>query len=332
MNTSKLSNLAPLIVALAAALWGIVGIFTKHLYGLGFSPLQTSMLRCFVAAVVIVPVLLFHDRKKMRLHSAKHLLYFVLSGTLGLALCYFAYFTTIQTATLSVAVVMLYSAPIMVTLMAAVLFKEKITPIKMVSLIFAFAGCVLMSGILGGSDVALSWTGLFIGFLSGLGYALYSIGSRMALLHYDTTTVTAYTFIFAVLGLLPLTPIRATVDLFVANPIAIASALGLGLLSTLIPYTIYVLALNYIEVGKAAVLSFIEPVTATVLSVTLFHEALGLNGVIAIILILVSVILMNLKVKQVRDEIIVEEEDFTWRAEDRASERLADAMQKEDNQ
>ena len=346
MKSKNLAALGPFIVMLAAILWGSVGIFTKYLYSAGFTPFQASMLRCLVATVIIVPIMIIRSRKQLKLRSWKDLLFFVISGTFGLALCYTAYFITIQQSTLSIAAVMLYSSPIMVTIMAAFLFKEKITVKKAVSIILAFTGCIIMSGILGGSGVTLTAVGVLIGFLSGFGYALYNIGSRMALKYYSTYAVTTYTFIFATIGMIPFTPIKETASLMAANPTTIAVALGLGILSTLIPYTLYVLALNYVEVSKASVIAIIEPVAATIIGMFAFDEALTVNTVVAMIIILLSVLVSNMKSKEEKlaaaeaakaaeaanapgsDK---SEKELTWMTEHPISEKVAARMEAKEN-
>ena len=293
MNNSKLVKLAPLVVFAAATMWGTVGMCTRYLYSIGFTPYQASMWRALVAGVIILPLMFIKNPGRMNLKSVKHLGYFVISGTFGLALCYSAYFLTIQASTLAVAAVMLYSSPIMVLIMARFIFKEKLTPKKIVSLIAAFAGCIIMSGILTGGAGALSFKGMIIGFLSGLGYALYNIGSRLALSKYDTFVVTAYTFLFTVLGMIPFTIGDSTGPMMAEHPLSILVVIIMGTFCTLIPYTIYVLALNYVEVGKASVIAFAEPVVATFLGVIFYHEELTFTNIIAILLILLSVLVVS---------------------------------------
>lgn len=335
MNTNKLTKIAPLIVVAAAVLWGSVGLFTKYLYANGFTPYQASMLRCFVAALIIVPYMFIRHRDQMKLRTWKDLKFFLLSGTLGLALCYTAYFLTIKASTLSVAAVLLYSSPIMVTLLSAVLFKEKLTPIKIISITIAFTGCIVMSGILGGAEVKLTALGIVVGFLSGLGYTLYNIGSRYALAHYSTYAVTTYTFIFAFIGMLFVTPARQTAVMVFSNPVTVLVTIGLGILPTLVPYTIYVLALNYVEVSKASIIAIIEPVAATLLGATIFGEKITLNVVVAMLLIFISVVLSNIKFggKKKKDgveiDITINNED-TFIAEAPISEKISERMERQE--
>ena len=96
----------------------------------------------------------------------------------------------------------MYTSPIWVTLFARVVFREKIGKRKLVALLMAFAGCILVSGITGGVG-RVSMEGLLLGLGSGIGYGLYSIFGRIALEKgYHPMTVSAYTFLFACVGVL----------------------------------------------------------------------------------------------------------------------------------
>lgn len=89
----------------------------------------------------------------------------------------YCYFRTMQTTSLSVAAVLLYTAPIMVTIMSVPLFKEKLTASKVAACVLAFTGCIFVTGLLGNAQ-AVSASGILTGLLSGFGYALYSIFGR----------------------------------------------------------------------------------------------------------------------------------------------------------
>ena len=98
---------------------------------------------------------------------------------------------------LSAAAILLYTSPIWVTLLSALLFYEKLTAAKLAALCMAFGGCVLVSGLGGGG---LTLRGLLLGLGAGLGYGLYSILGSIALRRYSAFTVTALTFLIAALG------------------------------------------------------------------------------------------------------------------------------------
>ena len=90
------------------------------------------------------------------------------------------YSMSIVMNSLSLAAVLFSIDPFFVIFIAAILFKEKITSVKLTSLIIAFLGCVLVSGLIG-SDMVFNPLGVFIGTIAALGFAFYGIFSRFAL-------------------------------------------------------------------------------------------------------------------------------------------------------
>ena len=200
-------RLSPMFVIMAGACWGIIGIFSKSLLGIGFSPIQIVFLRFGIAAVLVWLYILIFDRKKIRI-LLRDIWMFFGTGIFSLTMFSTLYFTTIQRTTLSLAAVLLYTAPCFVMIMSAIFFREKIGRRKITALLLALLGCVCTTGLL---EAALSGealggatlTGVLTGIGAGFGYALYSIFGTLALKKYDTVTVTAYTFLVTALALLP---------------------------------------------------------------------------------------------------------------------------------
>ncbi len=284
------SGTAPLAVIVAASLWGIIGLFTRFLGASGLNPLQITEVRCLITAFVIFSVLFIFDRKLLKI-SLKDIPVFIGTGIFSVALFSMLYFTAAEMTTLSMAAVLLYTAPCFVVVLSAVLFKEKITSVKVLALSCAFAGCVFTSGIIGGSG-DISIPGVLIGIGSGFGYALYSIFGKYALKKYHPFTVTFYTFFIAALGLLPFSDLSGFADADL-SPAAYMNMAALGIISTAVPYFLYTYGLNRMDAGKAAVLAFAEPMVATAAGFIFYGEALSLSGAAGIILILASVVMLN---------------------------------------
>ncbi|MCQ2433368.1 MAG: DMT family transporter, partial [Clostridia bacterium] len=172
MNRYSLSVLG------AGFFWGFIGIFTRHLEAAGIGSNGAIILRCGISAVCFAILILCTGAKQFRV-KLKDLWCFLGSGLLSLLFFTFCYFNAINMMSLSVAAVLLYTAPTIVMLLSLLLFKEKITVPKIIAVVLAFVGCGLVSGITGGA--ALTGKGLLFGLGSGIGYALYTIFSRYAL-------------------------------------------------------------------------------------------------------------------------------------------------------
>lgn len=294
----RLKSLSPIFVIMAGACWGIIGIFSKQLAEMGFSPIQTVFTRFGIASVLIWLYILIFDRKKMKIRF-RDIWMFLGTGILSLTLFSTLYFTTIQYTTLSLAAVLLYTAPCFVMIMSKFLFHEKLGGSKVLALLLAFIGCMCTTGLFesiasGKTLGSISMTGILTGIGSGFGYALYSIFGTCALKKYDTVTVTAYTFLITTLALFPFCIGREFFSLFQTSR-ALPSAIGITLISTLLPYLLYTQGLKFTQAGKASVLAFSEPFVATLAGLLLFREKLTIGSVGGLFLIFASVVILNKK-------------------------------------
>ena len=184
------------MIIIAACFWGSMGIFVRNLSAFGFSAIQIVSIRISLAALFFALILLAKDRAGFKILPRDIPLFLGLGfgSILFFTVCYF---TAITIMPLSTAAILLYTSPIWIVLMSAIFFREKMNGQKLVALVLAFAGCVLVSGI---SGEGITLKGLLIGLGSGIGYGLYSILGTVALRRYSPYTVTTYTFLLAAIG------------------------------------------------------------------------------------------------------------------------------------
>lgn len=300
-HTGHIHLLSILSILAAGSLWGSMGIFVRRFSSWGLASMQMVALRSILAVLFLGIFLLIRDRSLLKIRP-KDIWCFVGTGIISIVFFSFCYYTTIQLTDLSVAAVMLYTAPAMVMIMSAILFHEKFTPVKVLAILLAFAGCVMAAGILG-SSIHLTFFGFLTGLGSGFGYALYSIFSRFALERgYRSMTITFYTFAFAALAVTWFIHPLQMLQTVCADGGRICFTLAYGLLSTVIPYILYTWGLQHVENSMASILASIEPVVAALIGVFLFQENMSLPELIGVILVLASILICNLpKRKQPAD-------------------------------
>ncbi len=278
------------LILVGAVLWGMIGLFVRHLTPLGFSAIELVTLRSYITALCLLALLFVTDRKKLQM-KLRHLPLFLGTGILSFLFFNTCYFKTMDYASLSVAAILLYTAPFFVMGMSAVFFREKITGKKLLALVVAFLGCVLVSR--GGSgEFNLETIGILWGLGAGFGYALYSIFAKFALKHYDTLTVITYTFLVASLGGTFLCNPLSVASSLTANPQSVGILLGYGILTGAAAYYCYTKGLKQTPPGKASVLATLEPVVATVCSLFL-GETVGLTGFLGIGLVIFAVLFLG---------------------------------------
>lgn len=284
-----------LLVAIAAVLWGGIGIFVEALDGLGFSSLQIVALRVSSATVMLLLYLLFRNPNLLRI-DPKDFLYFVGTGVFSIAFFNWCYFTAIKEITLSVAVILLYTGPAFVVIMSRIFFGEKFTFLKISALVLTTLGCTMVVGLIPVSHKSVSLYGILIGLGSGFGYALYSIFGKTALKKYSPVTILFYTFLLASIVMLPLSGliIQKNITLF-SQAEVLGWTLGLGFIPTILAYLLYTQGLAQIEASKASVTALLEPVAATIFGVIVFNETVSLVQLTGIVLVLSSVMLIQLR-------------------------------------
>ena len=292
----KKGYLGDILIIIAGLFWGSMGIFVRHLNDLGFSSIQVACLRLTTAGILFALILLIKDRKGFKI-ALRDIPLFLALGLVSILFFTCCYFTAIRLMTMSTAAILLYTSPIWVMVLAIIFLKEKFTIQKLIALILAFAGCVLVSGFGGKVTVV----GILVGLGSGLGYGLYSIFGTFALKKYSPYTVTCYTFLIAGLG-----------SIFVADPVDLVSKISsienkpalfgfvllTAVVTAVIPFLLYTLGLNMTTAGKAAVLATVEPAAATLFGFFVMKETVGPVAIAGILLVFAAIIVLSLRKKE----------------------------------
>ena len=286
------------VVAVLAAgcFWGTTGIFVRILNGYGYSPLTIVFVRMALAFAITAIAFVITRRLDLFRIRLKDLWCFVGTGVSSAILLNLFLSMSTEMNTLSLATVLLTTAPVFVVLLSRPIFGERITKIKILSLIVAFAGCVLVSGAIGGGAI-FSPFGVLIGVLSGIGYALYNIMTRFALDRgYNSLTVNVYSFGIGAAACVPFTNFALVATTIAADPGHMAIVLLLqSLFVSLFPYMLYTFGMKFMDTGKASILASIETVAATVFGFIFYQEIPTALSVTGIILMLLAVVLLNYK-------------------------------------
>lgn len=292
-----MKKLAPLFVLIAGILWGMMGIYVRRLNEFQFTTIEIVAVRSVMTALLMAIVLAIFNRELLKV-KVKDIWCFIGTGIFSIVFFNFCYFKAITLTSLSVAAVLLYTAPTIVMIISAILFREKITAVKIASLVATFIGCVFVTGLIGDTGT-LTTEGILMGLGAGLGYALYSIFSRYALQRgYHSLTITFYTFLFASVGALPLADVGMIWNACVDDVSMFGFYVVFALVSTVIPYILYTLGLTSLENSKASIIASVEPVAATAFGIVLFREEMTISNLIGIILVLGAILICNINWKR----------------------------------
>ena len=315
-----------IFIVIAGILWGTSGIFVEFLAPMGFTSLQMTAMRGTVSALFMGLYILIRDR---RLFCARPICFlFFLGSGLGLFGTAASYFAAMQRTSIATAVVLMYMAPVLVTVFSVLFLKERFTVKKGIAIAAMLVGCALVSGIIGGLRFDLG--GILLGILSAIVYAAYSIFTKMGLERgAQPMTATFYTFLVMAVFALSFSSPTEFWRLTVNDPLrTLPLIVGIGVVTCISPYFLYTLALRNLPAGTASALSIVEPMAATVFSVVLFSERLGIASGIGIVLILSAVILLSFEENSNAEE-TKEKTPEQAKSEVRSEEKSEEATEKE---
>ncbi len=278
-------------IIVAGVFWGSAVIFKNTLVSFGFTAIQINALRAIVSAIVLTVYVAVANPKGFKV-TFKELILFLING-IAVFLTGAAYYESMTYTTSATAVVLMYTAPIFVMIVSVLFMGERITKAKMFAVLLTFAGCGLISGIVGG--VKFNPYGFFMGILAGVLYATYNLLSKIIMNRKNNALVaTMYGFMAgSVLGLLLGNPgeIIMTIESDVLR--ILPWAIGVGVCTSALPYFLYTLASKKLPASVASALSSIEPLTASLISFTIYGEKAGVQSILGIAAIVTAVVLLS---------------------------------------
>jgi len=287
-SAPRATRLAGYLLALAAgATWGTTGPLSTGLYRL-MPATSIGFWRVLMGTVCLALWGLGFRRELFRVDARGWLLVGV-GGGLLVALFEIAYQFAIAGAGVAGAAAMLYTAPVIVAVLARVLLQEALTTTRVLLALLVMAGVALT--VTGGSNAGAEAARLGIGagiaggLLSALSYALTTLLARFAVPRYGAVRVL---FLEALGGILILGFVLTLSGHAPMPPPSAAAWRGLAALtagSVLAANFLFFAAVKGIEAAPAAVAATIEPVVGTLLALLLFNQRLSALGSLGLLMV-----------------------------------------------
>lgn len=272
--------------AIAAASYGLNPLFTLPLYKAGLTPDSVLFYR-YGLAVVMLGILMKLQKQSFTLRRKEVLPLFVM-GML-MAFSSLALFISYNYMAAGIASTILFIYPVLVAVIMAVFFKEKLSMITILSIALAFFGISLLYK---GDGETLSFVGTVLVLISSLTYALYIIGvNRSVLRDMPTSKLTFYALVFGASVFFVRLKFGASLSP-IHEPLLWLNPIALALFPTVISLVTMAKAVHYVGSTPTAILGALEPITALFFGVMIFGEPLTPRIVLGIILVLSAVTLI----------------------------------------
>lgn len=276
---------------LLALMWGLSIPITK--LGLGsIPPMTLTALRFMVA----VPLMMFLARRELRV-PAKAVLPIIGLGVMGITLGNVAQSFGVQGTSASVATILSATIPLFIVILAAVRFRQAVTPLQWSGLIAAFFGIALVAVGSGPGVDDMSRTtvsGVVLMLISAVGIAIYYIWSAELTETYGLMPVAAWNMLVGLLTVLPLAGWEMSRQPVEVTAQALAAIVYLGVVVTVIGLILWLYLLKVVPARVAASVQYLQPVFGISASALLFGDELGLLFAAGVTLVLAGLALAAL--------------------------------------
>jgi drug/metabolite transporter (DMT)-like permease len=261
--------------------------------------INLTIMRFFIVCCVLLILIIIQSKKFSKLQKKDIIPIFIL-GFFGvivyhLGLNYGELYVSPGSASLIIATI-----PIQILILAAIFLKEKITYIKLLGIIIALIGVLIISiwGTKGATLEIKYITAAIAIFIAATSGAFYTIAGKKLLNRYSGLSLTVYAMLLGSIGLLPLT-INSSLVSQVSN-LSIKgwfAIIFLGIFSTIIGYAIWYIALEKKTASEISIYLYLIPVLSTIISFFLLKEEITYMFILGGFLVIFGLVIVNRKTK-----------------------------------
>jgi len=280
-----------LLLIVSMLVFGTLGLFVRYI------PLPSGELALYraVTATVLLAGYLLITRQGFQVQAIRKELPILLLSGAAMGVNWILLFEAYRYTTISVATLSYYFAPVIVTILSPLLFREKLTVKSLICFVLSTVGLVLVIGV---ADLK---TAQFTGVLFGLGAAaLYAtvILLNKAIKSVAGITRTFWQFIAATVVLVPYVLCTGGFTVGSLDAIGLGMLAVVGVVHTGITYCLYFSAVKELSGHKIALLSYIDPLTAIVLSMTVLMEPVTPWQLVGGAMILAFTLISEIEIKK----------------------------------
>lgn len=286
----KSNTIGILCAILSAVCYGTNPFGALPLYEEGVNT-ATVLSHRFGLAVILLAVIMLIKRIDFKVTRREFKVLFSL-GVL-FAASSITYYQSFHFMDAGIASTILFVYPVMVAVIMALFFKEKVTSMTVMAIVLSLVGIGLLYK--GGAGVSLSVIGIVLCILSSLAYAIYIIVVNQSSIQMSSFKVTFYAMLVCEITLILYSFTSPELYLHVLpSPRAWSFAVWLSIVPTILSLVFMTVAVHHVGATPTAILGALEPLTAVTIGVIIFGETLTPRLVVGIIFILFAVMLVVL--------------------------------------
>lgn len=271
-------NINLILYLISLVIMGSNGIVASFI---NLAPLEIILMRTIIGSIVLITVCIIHKEKFACLHDRRDTIFLLLAGlTLGAGWIFL--FEAYRIVGVSISTMLYYLGPMIAMLLSPIFFKEKLTKVKLIGAFIVFVGVLLLNGKLAGD--ASKTFGIFCGFMSGILYAvtvIFNKNVKTASGMENTTCQLVSSFVLVFIFLMLRGGIHIKIEGVQWIPV-----LWIGLLNTGLSCFFYYSTITKLPMSTVAIFSYLDPVSAVVLSAIILGETLTVVQIIGVVCVI----------------------------------------------
>ena len=285
-----------LMVVGAVTLWGVNGTASRVVMDAGMEPARLAEIRITASALLLLLWLVWRERPALRL-GRREVLPFLAFGGIGLVCVQWTYFEAIDRVPIGIALIIEYSAPLMVALWVRFVWKRELPWLAWAAIPVAIVGLGLVLGIGGGQLAGLSTVGLLWSVAAGVAYAYYVLHAESLTRRRSSTAVLGIGLAFGAVVLalalpwwsFPWSALAVTASSAPLDAPAWLYCVYVVVLGTVVPFALMLAGVHRIGADGASVTAMLEPILAGAVAWVALGQVLTTEQVLGGVIVLAAV-------------------------------------------
>lgn len=266
----KLASKARMQLIISMTIFGTIGLFVREI---AVSSGELALYRAILAAVLITGYLVV-TRQKIDAKAIRKEIPVLLGSGVAMGVNWILLFEAYRYTTVSVATLSYYFAPVIVIILSSILFREKLTKKQIICFVMSTIGLVMIIDVTNIGEGSFQLMGILFGLGAAVFYAMVILLNKF-IKGVSGIHRTLLQFFAAILVLIPYVCFTGGIHLGTLNGKGWICLLIVGLVHTGIAYCMYFSSLKDLSGQEAAILSYIDPLVAVVVSVLVLKEGIS---------------------------------------------------------
>ena len=270
--------------------FGTIGLFVKYI------PLSSGEIALYraILAIILLGIFLLITKQKIDIKTIKKDLLLLLISGMAMGINWILLFEAYNYTSVSVATLSYYFAPVLVMVVSPILFKEKLSIFQIICFVGSTIGLVLLTGISDLNGNNDHFKGIILGILAAIFYATVIILNKF-IKGVSGVNRTFLQFVSSIIVLLPYVLLTSGINVLKLEGVSWIYLLVIGIIHTGICYCMYFSSVKELRGQEVAILSYIDPLVAVIVSLIFLKETMGVFQIIGGILILGFSVLNEIK-------------------------------------